>query len=279
MRVLDGKCVAAFEKEQLIKGLAALGKKGALPCLAVVQIGDDKASALYRTALQRRAVEVGLPFHPYQLPASAAAEEVAALLEKLNAADEIKGILLLMPLPEHLSAAKLSEYIAPEKDIDGITERSMGRLFSGKPAFVPCTPQAVMAILAYYRIDLEGKHVVVIGRSNIVGKPLAQLCLKQNATVTVCHSRTKNLAVLASEADILIAAVGRAGFVTADMIAAGAVVIDVGINRIDGKTVGDVDFTAATAKPPAITPVPGGVGAVTTIMVLKNVVRTLAETE
>lgn len=273
MILLDGKKVAAFYRERIAQKLAAVTQRDQCPELAIVVVGDDKPSAMYAKSMQKTAASVGLTAAIYQKGGEASEEDVTALIESLNQNRQIAGILLMMPLPAHLDSQRIINTICPEKDVDGLTDSNVARLFTGRPAFVPCTPQAVMAILDYYHIELAGKHVVIIGRSNVVGKPVAQLCLNRHATVTICHSRTADLPAVVRQADIVIAAAGRAGLITGSMIRPGATVIDVGINRIDGKTVGDVAFDEAAAVAGAITPVPGGVGSVTTMMVLENVVH------
>ena len=270
MQLLEGKPVAAFYKEHIAATLAALKEEQAQPELAIVLVGDDAPSALYAKSMQKVASGVGLGATIHTAPADVTEDTLLQMIHGLNNDDKVIGILLMMPLPEHIHAARIINAIAPEKDVDGLTDSNIAHLFSGQPALVPCTPQAVMAILHYYQISLDGKHVVVLGRSNVVGKPVAQLCLACNATVTICHSHTQDLASITKTADILIAAVGKSNFVTKDMVKSGAVVIDVGINRVNGKTVGDVDFTSVVAMAGAITPVPGGVGTVTTTMVLAN---------
>ena len=222
--------------------------------------------------MQKVAHAVGLKAEIYYRDADVSEDEVLALIDTLNTQPAVFGILPMMPLPSHIDTQRILNRIDADKDVDGLTDSSAARLFTGKKGFVPCTPRAVMAILDYYQIRLAGKHVVLIGRSNVVGKPLAQLCLNRNATVTICHSRTQPLQAFTKQADIVIAAVGKVGLVTKDMIKPGAVVIDVGINRVNGKTVGDVDFDDVSQVAAAVTPVPGGVGAVTTMMVLENTV-------
>ena len=227
---------------------------------------------MYAASMQKTARSVGLQADVYQYEAAVQEADLIACIEQCNADGSVFGILLMMPLPPHLDAQSVVNAIRPDKDADGLTDCNVARLFTGRPAFVPCTPQAVMAILDYYGVELAGKEVVVIGRSAVVGKPLAQLCLARNATVTQCHTGTADLKAVTRRGDVVIAAVGKAGLVTADMIKPGAVVIDVGINRVDGKTVGDVAFEEVAGVAGAVTPVPGGVGAVTTMMVLANVI-------
>lgn len=272
MKVLDGKEVAAFHREQVAQKIAALQAKNIHPELAILLIGEDKPSAMYAKSMQKVARTVGLGAEIYKLDGEVTEDAVLSLIQTWNENPNIFGILPMMPMPTHLDSQRIVNAIAADKDVDGLTDSSAARLCTGRPGLVPCTPRAVMAILDYYAVSLEGKEVVIIGRSNVVGKPLAQLCLGRNATVTLCHSRTRNIKEVTRRADVVIAAVGKAELVTADMIKPGAVVIDVGINRVEGKTVGDVDFDAVSPIAGAITPVPGGVGSVTTMMVLENAV-------
>lgn len=272
MKLLDGKTVAAFHRSRIERRIAALQKEHIRPKLAIILAGNDKPSAMYAASMQKTAHSVGLQTEIYEKDADVPEEELIALIERCNGAGDIFGILLMMPLPPHLDVQRVVNAISPEKDVDGLTDRNVARLFTGRPAFVPCTPQAVMAILDYYGIELAGREVVVIGRSAVVGKPLAQLCLARNATVTQCHTGTADLKAVTQRGDVVIAAAGKAGLVTADMLKPGAVVIDVGINRVDGRTVGDVAFDEAAQVAGAITPVPGGVGAVTVMMVLANAI-------
>lgn len=272
MQLLNGKDVAAFHRTHVEQQITAWKKKNVQPELAIILIGDDKPSAMYAASMQKVAHSVGLKAEIYHRDITVSEKEVMALIDTLNQRTDVFGILPMMPFPAHINTQRILNGMDADKDVDGLTDSSAARLFTGRPGFVPCTPRAVMAILDYYHISLSGKEVVIIGRSNVVGKPLAQLCLKDNATVTQCHSRTQDLKSITQRADILIAAVGKAGLVTADMIKPGAVVIDVGINRVNGKTVGDVAFDEAVQVAGAITPVPGGVGAVTTMMVLENTI-------
>lgn len=273
MQILNGKEVAAFHRRQILAKIEQEKEAGkAVPQLAILLVGDDAPSRMYAHSMQKAAEKAGLDAVIHQEAADVSEDELLSLLDRLNQDPKVRGILPMMPLPQGLDTRRVLDAIDPEKDVDGLTDTNIARLYSGRAGFVPCTPRAVMAILAYYQIDLCGKNVVIIGRSNVVGKPLFQLCLNENATVTVCHTRTKDLAAVCRKADVLIAAAGKAGLVHGDMVKDGAVVIDVGINRVDGKTVGDVVYEEAAAKAAAITPVPGGVGAVTTMMVLENVV-------
>lgn len=234
---------------------------------------------MYAASMKRTAESVGLNARICQEKEGVGEDELLLLIDRLNEDPAVFGILLMMPLPKSIDSQRIINRIDPSKDVDGLTDANIANLYTGRDGFVPCTPQAVMAILDYYHISLSGKEVVIIGRSHVVGKPLAQLCLSRNATVTVCHSRTNDLKAVCQRADVIMAAVGKAGLVTGDMIKPGAVVIDVGINRVDGKTVGDVAFEDAALRAGAITPVPGGVGAVTTMMILENVVCGIVRTE
>ena len=237
--------------------------------MAVLAVGEDAPSAMYARTVQRAALSVGMPVEICRYAEDISEEDLVQAVAALGERKDIAGILPMLPLPERFNRERVLNRIAPEKDVDGQTAADKGLLFSGSPCFAACTARAVITVLEDYNITLEGKHVVIIGRSDVVGKPLAHLCLTCNATVTVCHSRTKNLPALTAQADILVAAVGKAAFVTPDMVKEGAVVIDVGINRADGKTVGDVS-DAANAKASQYTPVPGGIGAVVSTIILEN---------
>jgi methylenetetrahydrofolate dehydrogenase (NADP+)/methenyltetrahydrofolate cyclohydrolase len=249
-------------------------QQGQVPGLAIVRVGSDAASRVYSKAILRVAEDVGITARLEQLPLNTSADELRALLVQLNNDQAVHGILVQMPLPAHLSPKMVAATIASSKDIDGIGPHSAGNLFLGLPSFLPSTAAAVMEILERTHTPLEGRRVVVIGRSNVVGKPLAMMLLQQNATVTICHSRTTNLAALTRQADVLVAVAGRARMVTAEMVKPGAVVIDVGINALpDGGIVGDVDFASVCEVAGAITPVPGGVGPLTNVVLLKQCVQ------
>lgn len=271
--LLDGKQVAAERKTRIQAQIAALAVRGAKPGLAIVLVGDDAASRIYTTRMAKLAETMGMAVFVKELPAGISEVELLNLISELNADPAVQGILPMMPLPGHLDADQVAAHIQPAKDIDGLNPLTIGLVAAGKSLAAPCTPRAVMAILDHYHIELSGRRAVVIGRSNVVGKPLVHLLLARNATVTVCHSKTQDLAAVVSQGDIVIAAVGKANLVQADMIKPGAVVIDVGINEVDGKMVGDVDFEHVSPIASAITPVPGGVGAVTTTMVLEAVLQ------
>lgn len=275
-RILSGKEFAARIKEDAARGVAALKAAGVLPRLAVIIVGSDPASEVYVRNKQRTCEELGIRSDHIALPAETTKEELLACIEELNVDPEVHGILVQLPLPAQIAEdeEEILSHIDPRKDVDGFHPVNVGHLVLGAPGLRPCTPAGCIRMLDYAGIPIEGAHAVIIGRSNIVGKPMAHLLLERNATVTICHSRTQNLAAIARTADILVAAVGRPHFVTADMVKEGATVIDVGINRIaPKKLVGDVDFDAAAAVAGAITPVPGGVGLLTVAMLMENVVQ------
>ena len=266
--ILDGKALAAKCKERVKQEAASLKRT---PGLAVIIVGDNPASRVYVNSKRKDCEECGFFSEEYALPESTTQVELIALIEKLNAREEIDGILCQLPLPEAIDEEAVLMAISPEKDVDCFHPMNMGALLVGKEGFLPCTPYGIMEILAEYGIDPKGKHCVVIGRSNIVGKPMALLLLQKHGTVTVCHSRTTNLKEICLQADILVAAVGKVDMVTADMVKPGAVVIDVAMNRnAAGKLCGDVDYPAVSALASAITPVPGGVGPMTRAMLMQN---------
>lgn len=272
-QVLDGKAIANTLKAELTERVRALQTRGITPGLAVVMVGSDEASAVYLSRKKKTGEGIGLRVDTHLLPAESTTRQVIDLIKKLNADPAIHGILVEQPLPKGLDKDAIIDSIDPQKDVDGSSLANLGNLFLGRPGFVPCTPQSVMTILERYKIPLAGKHAVVVGRSTVVGKPLSMLLLAQNATVTICHSKTRDLPAITGQADILVAAVGVPKMITADMVREGAIVLDVGINVVDGKTVGDVDYEAVAPKAAAITPVPGGVGSVTTMIVLQHVVE------
>jgi methylenetetrahydrofolate dehydrogenase (NADP+) / methenyltetrahydrofolate cyclohydrolase len=267
-RVIDGKAVAARIREQVREEVARMATP---PGLATILVGDDPASAVYVRMKREDCAEVGIESFHHEPPADVAQEDLAALIDSLNADDRVHGILLQLPLPGHLDQDPLIGSIDPIKDVDGLTPLSAGLLAQGRSeAMAPCTPAGVMELLNEASVEVEGARAVVVGRSILVGKPLATLLLAANATVTHCHSRTRDLASVCREADILIAAAGQPGLVTGEMVREGAVVIDVGTNRVDGELVGDVEFQSAAERAAAITPVPGGVGPMTRAMLLVN---------
>lgn len=269
-KIIDGKIISASVKERVKAEVSALKEKGITVGLAVIIVGEDPASKVYVSNKKKACENLGIISEEYALPESTTNEELLALIEKLNSKPSINGILCQLPLPSHLDEKLIINSIDPEKDVDAFHPFNVGKIMIGDFYFLPCTPAGVMEMLKYENIDVEGKNCVVIGRSNIVGKPMNMLLLHQNGTVTVCHSKTKNLKEVCRNADILVAAVGRPKFVTEDMVKKGAVVIDVGINRVDGKLCGDVDFDNVKNKVSAITPVPGGVGPMTIAMLMQN---------
>lgn len=271
--LLEGKPAAA-EKRALLNEKAARLKKAGISCgLAVVLVGDDPASIVYSEWLGRLCGSVGLPFYLNALSADSTEEEVLSAICCLNKKTEVAGILPMMPLPRQLDARVIASSLYPDKDVDAMHPLNIGLLAAGRSIWAPCTPRAVMTVLDYYKIPLAGKRVVIIGRSNVVGKPLFQLMLARDATVTVAHSRTDSLSAVVREADLVVAAVGKPHMITADMIKPGAVVVDVGINEVEGNIIGDVDFAAVESIASAITPVPGGIGTVSTVMVLESLLR------
>lgn len=269
--IIDGKAVSAAVRAEVAAEVEALKQKGITPGLAVIIVGDDPASRVYVNNKKKACAEVGMYSEEFALPADTTEEELLALVASLNGRSDINGILCQLPLPAGLSDKAIIEAISPAKDVDAFHAQNVGNIMIGDYHFLPCTPAGVMELLHRAGVSTEGKRCVVIGRSNIVGKPMAMLLLHENGTVTVCHSRTKDLAAVCREADILVAAVGRAKFVTADMVKPGAAVIDVGMNRDEnGKLCGDVDYAAVEPIAGYITPVPGGVGPMTIAMLLKN---------
>jgi len=273
--ILDGRAMGAEIRAELREEIRRyVQEQGRAPGLVIVLVGSDDASGMYSKAILRVANDIGISARLEQLPAITSSDELHALLLQLNADAGIQGIIVQMPLPRHLSQKMVADTIAASKDIDGISPRSAGNLFLGLPSFLPSTAAAVMEILERIHIQLAGKRVVIIGRSNVVGKPLAMMLLQKNATVTICHSRTANLADFTRQADVLIAAAGRANMLTANMVRPGAVVIDVGINALpEGGIVGDVDFASVREVAGALTPTPGGVGPLTNVMLLKQCVQ------
>lgn len=271
--ILNGKQVAAEIRAELKTRAEALRKDGVVPCLAVLLAGDDPASKIYVRNKKRACEEIGIESRELLFPESVTEEELIAQIRALNEDPAVDAMLVQLPLPRHINEARVLAEIAPEKDADGFHVVNAGRLFTGQTSVLPCTPAGCMELLRRANVEFSGKHAVVVGRSNIVGKPMAMLLLNEHCTVTVCHSRTKDLARFTRDADILVAAVGRPGMITGDMIKPGAAVIDVGINRLDnGKLMGDVDFESAEPVAGAITPVPGGVGPMTIAMLMQNAI-------
>ena len=270
-KLIDGKVISAAVKAEVAAEVAALKEKGVTPGLAVIIVGEDPASKVYVANKEKACEQIGMLSYKYALPENTTEQELLALIAKLNADSKVNGILCQLPLPRHLNEELIINSIIPEKDVDAFHPQNVGKIMIGNYDFLPCTPAGIMEMLKYESIEIEGKECVVIGRSNIVGKPMSMLLLHKNGTVTVCHSRTKNLKEVCKRADILVAAVGRANFVTADMVKEGAVVIDVGINRLEnGKLCGDVNFAEVEPIASHITPVPGGVGPMTIATLMKN---------
>jgi methylenetetrahydrofolate dehydrogenase (NADP+)/methenyltetrahydrofolate cyclohydrolase len=269
--IIDGRAIAQQVRAEVAADVAAWMRAGhERPGLATVLVGEDPASAVYVGGKQRASAEVGFEGFDHRLPQDASHDDVERLLRELNEDPRVSGILLQLPTPPQLDGAALTELIDPAKDVDGLTPISAGLLAKGRPGLRPCTPQGVMELLRRYDVALEGAEAVVVGRSDLVGKPLAALLLAANATVTTCHSRTRDLGRVCRRADVLVAAVGRAGLVRGDWVREGAVVIDVGMNRTEQGLTGDVDFSAAAERARLITPVPGGVGPMTIAMLLRN---------
>lgn len=281
MRIIDGKALAAKLREQIAQDVRVFQqRRGGVPGLATILVGDNAASGVYVAAKQRACAEVGMASFDKRLPATATAEQVRDLIRELNVDETVDGILLQLPLPDHLDADELTGLIEPTKDVDGLTPTNAGLLAVGRPGLRPCTPQGVMELLASIDVPLDGARAVVVGRSNLFGKPMAQLLLEANATVTICHSHTQDLSAVCATADILIAAAGRPRLITREFVKPGAIVIDVGINRLTPEEagnssglVGDVDFEAVAEIAGAITPVPGGVGPMTIACLLRNTLQ------
>lgn len=270
--LIDGKVVSQSVRDEVQELTSKLmDDTGIVPGLAAVLVGDDPASEIYVRNKRKACEKVGIYSEEHKLPAETTEEDLLALVNKLNDDPKIHGILVQLPLPDHINETTILRTVSPLKDVDGFHPYNVGLLVEGNPRFVSCTPAGIIRMLEHYNLDIKGKEVVVVGRSNIVGKPVSMLLLHRHGTVTICHSRTKDLKEVANRADILVAAIGRADFITGDMVKDGAVVIDVGINRKDdGKLTGDVDFDAVSEKASYITPVPGGVGPMTIAMLLYN---------
>ena len=273
MEIIDGKALAKSIREDLKSEVEELKKQGKIPKLAVILVGNDKASQIYVKNKSKACEELGIEYQEILLDENIQMQELLDIIDELNNREDIKGILLQSPIPDGLDINQAFKRIKPEKDIDGFNPVSVGKLCLNQDTFVSCTPFGILKMLEAYNIELDGKNAVVVGRSNIVGKPMALSLLNKNATVTVCHSHTKNLAEITRTADILVVAIGKKHFITADMVQEGAVVIDVGINRTEDGLFGDVDFENVKEKASYITPVPGGVGPMTIAMLMTNLVR------
>ncbi len=272
--ILDGKALAKKIRKELKVEVENLRKKGIIPKLAVIMVGDNSASQVYVRNKSKACLKAGIEFEEFLFEENTSEEKLLDTIEMLNNDDKVHGILLQSPVPKHINIQKAFEKILPKKDVDGFNAVNVGKLSIGQDAFISCTPFGIIKILEEYNIETEGKNAVILGRSNIVGKPMIQCMLNKNATVTVCHSKTKNIGEIIKNADILIAAIGKPKFVTENMVKDGAVVIDVGINRLeDGSLCGDVDFENVSKKASFITPVPGGVGPMTIAMLIYNVVK------
>lgn len=275
-QLIDGKQISKQIKDELKEEVEKLGTLGQKACLAVVQVGDDPASAVYVNNKKKACAYIGIESRSFELPEKTTEEELVSLVEQLNRDDSVNGILVQLPLPDHIDEDRIIRSISPEKDVDGFHPVSVGRLWIGEDGFLSCTPAGIIQLLKRSGIGIEGKECVIIGRSNIVGKPMAALLLRENGTVTVAHSRTENLKEVAKRADILIVAIGKRRFITSDYVKEGAVVIDVGMHRDENNRLcGDVDFADVEPHTSAITPVPGGVGPMTIAMLMNNCVETI----
>lgn len=275
--IIDGKTISTIIKDECKEKVAEYKKQGISICLAVIQVGNDPASSVYVNNKKKACAYIGIDSLSYELPEETTQEELLALIEELNQKKEVNGILVQLPVPKHIDEKTIINAISPKKDVDGFHPQSVGSLCIGQPGFVSCTPAGIIELLKRTNVDISGKHCVVIGRSNIVGKPMALLMLRENATVTITHSKTKNLKEITKQADILIVAIGKPKFVDSSYVKDGAVVIDVGIHRNeDNKLCGDVDFESVKTIASAITPVPGGVGPMTIAMLMKNCVDSVS---
>ena len=278
MVLIDGKKVSAEIRNRLAEEIQELKKKtGKIPGLATVLVGEDPASAVYVRNKNKICGELGFQSFEKKISADTSEEKLLQLVGELNSNKDIHGILVQLPLPDQIDSEKILQAIDPKKDVDGFHPINVGKLVVGNALLTPCTPKGIIELLDRYDIKISGKHAVIIGRSNIVGKPVSMLLLQRNATITICHSRTQNLEEVTRSADILVAAVGRANFVTEEMVSTGTVVIDVGINRVDGKLTGDVDFEPVSKKASHITPVPGGVGPMTIALLMENTLKAFKE--
>lgn len=272
MNLIDGKSISAGIREELKKRVEALRQKGTAPGLAVILVGDDPASAVYVRNKEKACIETGIFSIVHRLSAQTSEHDVITLVRKLNDDSRIHGILVQLPMPSHINERAVLRAVDPDKDVDGLHEVTAGRLFAGEKGFIPCTPKGIIRLIKTTGTDITGKRAVVVGRSNLVGKPVSMLLLAENATVTMCHSRTSDLAAVCAEADILVAAIGKPGLIKGRFIKPGAVVIDVGTTKVDGKLKGDVAFEEA-GNAAFITPVPGGVGPMTITMLLENTIE------
>ena len=274
MVLIDGKKVSAEVRVCLAKEVKELKEKtGRVPGLATVLVGDDPASAVYVRNKNKICRELGFKSFEQKLSLDTSEAKLLKLIKELNSNNDIHGILVQLPLPNQIDSEKILQAIDPNKDVDGFHPINVGKLVVGNALLTPCTPSGIIKLLDHYEIDISGKHAVILGRSNIVGKPVSMLLLQRNATITICHSRTKNLEGITRSADILVAAIGRANFVTENMVSKGAIVIDVGINRVDGKLTGDINFETVSKKASYITPVPGGVGPMTIALLMENTLK------
>ncbi|MBQ2986641.1 MAG: bifunctional methylenetetrahydrofolate dehydrogenase/methenyltetrahydrofolate cyclohydrolase FolD [Tyzzerella sp.] len=277
-KLIDGKLISSQIKDELKAEVEELKAKGVTPCLAVIQVGNDPASCVYVNNKKKACAYIGIESLSFELEEQISQEELLTIIDELNHNEMVNGILVQLPLPKHIDENTVIHAIAPEKDVDGFHPETVGNMCIGSKGFLPCTPAGVIQLLKRSNIDIEGKECVVIGRSNIVGKPMAMLLLRENGTVTITHSRTKDLKEITKRADILIAAIGKPKFVTAEYVKEGAVVVDVGIHRNENnKLCGDVDFDDVVGKVSAITPVPGGVGPMTIAMLMNNCVETVRQ--
>ena len=271
--IIDGKKVRDHNLEIMKKEVAELNEMGVYPCLSVIIVGNDQASRVYVNNKKKACENIGIISREYALPEETTTDQLLSLIDELNNDDTVSGILCQMPVPKHIDSNAVLEHISPNKDVDCFHPYNVGKLVQGNNVLLPCTPAGMVEMLDYMGVEISGKHCVIIGRSDIVGKPMAMLMLQRNATVTICHSKTKNLAEITKQADILVAAVGKANFVTAYMIKEGAIVLDVGINRnSEGKLCGDVNFEECEKIASMITPVPGGVGPMTITMLMRNTI-------
>ncbi|MEG2001562.1 MAG: bifunctional methylenetetrahydrofolate dehydrogenase/methenyltetrahydrofolate cyclohydrolase FolD [Clostridia bacterium] len=271
--IIDGKALSDKIREEIKIEVSKIKENGKTPTLAVIIVGEDAASKIYVKNKEKACESVGMKSMTYHLPENSTESDVIELIEALNESDNVDGLLVQVPLPKHLDEAKILSKISNDKDVDGFLRESVGKLYLNEDGFAPCTPSGIIELIKSTGETIVGKHAVVIGRSNIVGKPVSLLLLRENATVTICHSKTVNIGQLTKQADILVVAIGKKEFVTGDMVKDGAIVIDVGMNRVDGKLYGDVNFDEVSKKASYITPVPGGVGPMTITMLLKNTLK------